>query len=69
MGRNSVDATNVLRICAVRAIRSDLLLAEAFAPPGFAFALLGWPVLLLVALVPLDVDVFLPEVEGFAAGF
>jgi hypothetical protein len=84
MGRNSVDATKVLRICAVRAIRSalvarlpllvglcrlDLLLADVLVLPVFAFVLLAWPVLLLAVLAPLDVGRLLLEVVCFAAGF
>jgi hypothetical protein len=50
--------------------RLDLLLAETFVLPAFAFALPGLPVVLLAALVPLDVGVFfLPVVECLAAGF
>ena len=84
MGRNSVDATKVLRICAVRAIRSalvarlpllvglcrlDLLLADVLVLPVFAFVLLAWPVLLLAVLAPLDVGPLLLEDVCFAAGF
>jgi hypothetical protein len=78
MGRSSVDATNVLRICAVRAIRSALvarlpllaglclpdvlLLADVFVAPGD----LAFALLAPPALLP---DVFfLLVIECLAAG-
>jgi hypothetical protein len=73
MGRSSVEATNVLRICAVRAMRSALLarlpllaglrllvllVEDVFVLPNFALALLDFPVLLLAVPVSLDVGAF-----------
>ena len=73
MGRSSVEATKVFRICAVRAIRSawvarlpllaglwrfDLRLDDTFVTPDFVFAAL--------ALLVLAVDDFaLPDVDDF----
>lgn len=84
MGRSSVEATNVRRMCAVRAIlcallarlpllaglrRFVLLLAETFLLAAFALTLLCSLALLLAALVLLDVVVFFVlDVECFAAG-
>jgi hypothetical protein len=84
MGRSSVEATNVLRICAVRAMRSALLaclpllvglrrlallLEKVLVLPVFAFALFDLPVVLLDAFVSAEAGAFfLLDAACFAAG-